>query len=348
VALTLGEIAVRTGTRLRGDPQRRVCRVATLAGADEGAISFLANPRYARQLADTRAGAVILSAADADDCPVDALIADDPYATYARVAALLHPPRRPAPGVHPSAVVCAGARLGPGVAVGANVVVEEGAVLGAGVVVGPGCVIGRGCRIGADSRLHANVTIYEGVVLGERVVVHGGAVLGADGFGIARTDDGWLNVPQVGGLRIGNDVDIGASTTIDRGAIEDTVIGDGVRLDNLIQVAHNVEIGEHTVIAACVGISGSTRIGRRCMIGGGVGINGHIEVGDDVVVTGMAMVTKSLPGPGVYSSGMPAEDNRRWARGLARYRQLEALTGRVKALEEQLASDAEDGGVDDK
>jgi UDP-3-O-[3-hydroxymyristoyl] glucosamine N-acyltransferase len=344
VALTLGDLAVRTGARLRGDPGREVCHVGTLAGADGGAVSFLANPRYARQLSQTRAGAVILRAEHLDDCPVDALVADDPYATYARVAAWLHPPGRPAPGVHPTAVIGRAVVLGEGVSVGPRVVLEDGVDLADHVVIGAGSVIGRGCRIGPHSTLHANVTLYHDVTLGARVIVHSGAVLGADGFGMAPTAEGWLKVPQVGGVRVGSDVEIGASTTIDRGAIEDTVIGDGARLDNLIQVAHNVEIGAHSVVAGCVGISGSTRIGQRCMIGGAVCLAGHLEIGDDVVITGMSMVTKSLPGPGVYSSGIPAEDNKRWARGVARYRQLDTMMRRLKTLEEQFTHNAQERG----
>jgi UDP-3-O-[3-hydroxymyristoyl] glucosamine N-acyltransferase len=341
VSITLGELAVKTGSRLEGDPDQTVSHVATLSRADGQSITFLANPKYARQLAGTGAGAVILHADQLEHCPVNALIADDPYVTYARVAALLYPPLRAPAGVHAAAVVAASARVGAGASVGANAVIEDDVVLGDGAIVGPGCVIGRGSRIGADTRLAANVTLYHGVEIGQRVVVHSGVVIGADGFGMARTAEGWLNVPQVGGVRIGNDVNIGAATTIDRGAIDDTVIGDGVRLDNLIQIAHNVVIGEHTVMAACVGVSGSTRIGRRCMIGGAACFAGHLEIGDDVVVTGMAMVTKSLSGPGVYSSGIPVEENRRWARGVARYRQLDGVMERLKALEGRLSVNGE-------
>ncbi len=336
VALSLGELAVCVGATLHGDPDRLVRRVGTLAGADAESISFLANPRYARQLAATSAGAVILRAAELAACPADALVVDDPYVAYARIADWLHPLQRPAPGVHPSAVVEAGAHLADGVSVGANAVVEDGAVLGPGVIVGPGCVVGRGATVGADTRLGANVTLCHEVQIGSRCVLQPAVVIGADGFGMARAPEGWLHVPQVGRVVVGDDVEIGAGTTIDRGAIEDTVVGNGVRLDNLIQVAHNVSIGDHTVIAACVGISGSTRIGRRCMIGGAACFAGHLEIGDDVVVTGMAMVTKSLPGPGIYSSGIPVEENRRWARGVARYRQLEDVIERLKALERAL------------
>ncbi|MEM9385848.1 MAG: UDP-3-O-(3-hydroxymyristoyl)glucosamine N-acyltransferase [Pseudomonadota bacterium] len=338
LALRLGDLAVRAGASLRGDPTRTIARVATLSDAGEDALSFLANPRYTRALATTRAGAVVLQRRHLDSCPVDALISDDPYLTYARIADWLYPRVRPEAGIHPSAVLGARVELARGVAIGPNAVIEDEVRIGRNTVVGAGCVIGTKSRLGADCRLAANVTLCHEVTLGDRVVLHPAVVIGADGFGMARTAGGWIGVPQVGGVRIGNDVEIGASTTIDRGAIGDTVIGNGVRLDNLIQVAHNVTVGEHTVIAACVGISGSTSIGQRCMIGGAACFNGHIEIGDDVVVTGMTMVTKSLDGPGVYSSGIPVQENKRWARGVARYKQLDELAGRVKRLEKQVAT----------
>ncbi len=340
--LTLGDLAVRAGCQLRGDPQRLIERVATLGAAGPDALSFLANPRYTQALANTRAGAVIVQGRHLEACPVDALVSEDPYVTYARMADWLYPRTRPAAGVHPSAVVGAQVVLADGVAVGPNAVIEDGVRIGAGSIIGAGCVIGADSQLGEDCRLAANVTLCHGTQLGNRVVLHPSVVIGADGFGMARTPEGWIGVPQVGAVRVGDDVEIGASTTIDRGAIDDTIIGNGVRLDNLIQVAHNVTIGDHTVIAACVGISGSTRIGQRCMIGGAACFNGHIEVGDDVVVTGMTMVTKSLSGPGVYSSGIPVEENKRWARGVTRYKQLGDLVSRVKRLEKRVGNSNDD------
>lgn len=339
---SLGELAARVGAELHGDPDRAVRGVGTLAQAGPQVISFLANPRYREALAQTGAAAVILQARHLDACPVDALVVGDPYLAYAQIADLLYPRQRPGPGVHPRAVVASDAVLGDGVTVAANAVIEEGVHVGEGTVIGAGCVIGPFSRIGRDCRLAANVTLCDRVLLGDRVVLYPGVVLGADGFGLARAPDGWLAVPQVGRVVIGSDVEIGAGTTVDRGAIGDTVIGDGVRLDNLIQVGHNVQIGEHTVIAACTGISGSTRIGRRCMIGGAACLNGHIEVGDDVVITGMAMVHGNLKGPGVYSSGLPAEENREWRRGVTRYRRLGALGDRVRQLEARLAIPSDD------
>jgi UDP-3-O-[3-hydroxymyristoyl] glucosamine N-acyltransferase len=229
--------------------------------------------------------------------------------------------------VHPDADVA------PDAAVGPQALVEAGVTIGSRASVGPGCVVMRGASIGPDSRLVARVTLYPGVVLGSRCTVHAGAVIGADGFGFAPDRDGYVKVPQVGGVRIGDDVDIGANTTIDRGAIEDTVIEDGVKLDNLVQIGHNVHIGAHTVLAGCVGISGSTTIGKRCMIGGASGTVGHIELGDDVLVTGMTMVTRSLKEPGIYSAGWPAVPAAEWRKTVARVRRLPSLERRLAVLE---------------
>ncbi len=275
----------------------------------------------------------ILDAAAATECPVAALVARNPYAAYARIAAELHPaPAAPA-GVHPTAVVDPGARIAPGAHVGPLAVVGPGCELGERAVVGPGCVLAGDVRVGDDTRLVARVTAYAGVRLGRRCLVHAGVVLGADGFGIAQDRDGWVKVPQVGGVAIGDDVEIGANTTIDRGAIDDTVIEDGVKLDNQIQVGHNVRIGAHTAIAGCVGISGSTTIGRRCLIAGAAGVAGHLEICDDVVVTGLTMVSASITKPGMYSSGLPAVETPTWRRVVARLRHLDELHDRVRRLE---------------
>ncbi|MBT8136408.1 MAG: UDP-3-O-(3-hydroxymyristoyl)glucosamine N-acyltransferase [Gammaproteobacteria bacterium] len=335
MSLTVAEIAVRHGCEVRGDPATVVERVATLERAGNGSISFLANPRYRRCLAATGASAVILAAADADECPVTALISDNPYALYARVAGELEPPPAPRPGIHPAAVVAADADVPETCEVAPGAVIEAGARLGAGVIVGPGCVVGTGATIGAGSRLTANVTVCHDVTLGSRCLVHPGTVIGSDGFGIAREPEGWIKVPQLGSVVVGDDVEIGACTSIDRGAIDDTVIGNGVKLDNQIQVAHNVHIGEHTVIAAGSGISGSTRIGRRCMIAGHVGFVGHLDIADDVVITGQTMVNRSISEAGVYSSALPMDEARRWRRNSARFRQLDAIAKRLKKLEKK-------------
>jgi UDP-3-O-[3-hydroxymyristoyl] glucosamine N-acyltransferase len=323
MSVAIGELAVRFGCALRGDPQLQVDHVAPLGTADDRAVSFLANPRLASQLAGTRAGAVVLEPASAAHCPVAALIIRNPHVVFARIAALLHPLPVPVPGTHPSAVVEPGASVDPSAEIGALTVVAAGAQIGPRCRIGPGCSIGGQVRLGADGRLGAHVTLEAHVRIGARALIHAGAVIGADGFGLAREDDGrWLKVPQVGGVLIGDDVEIGANTTIDRGAIEDTVIGDGVKLDNLIQVGHNVHIGAHTAVAACTGISGSTRIGARCMIGGGVGFAGHIEICDDVVIAGMSTVTHAIRQPGTYGSLIPAEPMRHWKRAVARLKQL--------------------------
>jgi UDP-3-O-[3-hydroxymyristoyl] glucosamine N-acyltransferase len=336
--LTLGELAIRHGLELRGDPDRRVSRVGTLQQAGPDSVSFLANPRYHKHLATTRAGAVVLEPDHAAECLVAVLVSRNPYATYARIAADLHPPPAFAPGVR------AGAWVDPTAEVAGDACVEPGAVIegsvriGAGAYVGPNCVVGSGAEIGAGSRLVANVTVCHGVRIGARTLVHPGVVIGADGFGIAREPDGWIKVPQLGGVMIGDDVEIGANTTIDRGAIDDTVIEEGVKLDNQIQVGHNVHIGAHTVIAGCTGIAGSTTIGRNCMIAGAVGIGGHLEIPDGTVVTGMTMVSRSIPKRGVYSGSLPFDEAGQWRRNAARFRQLDALAKRLAQLERRLGN----------
>jgi UDP-3-O-[3-hydroxymyristoyl] glucosamine N-acyltransferase len=316
-------LAVRFGLGLRGDPELRVRRVATLLHADDGALSFLANPRYRRQMQSTRATAVLVAAEHAEACPVAALIDPNPYLAYARIAELLHPQEPPAAGIHPSAVVARSARVAASATVGPLTVLEDDVEIGERVFLGPACVVQRGAWIGADSRLMTRVNVCAAVRIGQRCIVHAGAVIGADGFGFAPDAGTWVKVPQVGSVQIGDDVEIGANTTIDRGAIDDTVLENGVKLDNQIQVGHNVTIGAHTAIAGCVGISGSTTIGRRCMIGGAVGIAGHLTIADDVVVTGYSLVSASIRQAGSYSSGMPAVETRKWRRMVAHLRRLD-------------------------
>jgi UDP-3-O-[3-hydroxymyristoyl] glucosamine N-acyltransferase len=320
---SLEELAVRFGLGLRGEPTLRISRVATLSHAGTGSLSFLANPHYRRQLESTHATAVLVGPEDAEDCPVAALIDPNPYLAYARIALLLHPEAAPAAGIHPSAVIAPNARIAASAYVGPLAVIEAEAELGERVFVGPGCIVQRGACIGADSRLIARVDLYAGVRIGQRCILHAGAVVGADGFGFAANAGTWVKVPQVGSVRIGDDVEIGANTTIDRGAIDDTVVEHGVKLDNQIQVGHNVTIGAHTAVAGCVGISGSTTIGRRCMIGGGVGIAGHLTIADDVVVTGCSLVSASIKQAGSYSSGMPTVETRKWRRMVAHLRRLD-------------------------
>jgi UDP-3-O-[3-hydroxymyristoyl] glucosamine N-acyltransferase len=297
--------------------------VATLSRAESGTLSFLANSRYRRLLETTRATAVVMSAEDEAHCPVAALIHPNPYLAYARIATLMHPAASTAPGIHPSAVVGSRARVAASAGIGPLAVVEDEAEIGERVSIGPGCIVQRGARIGDDSILVSRVNLYPGVTLGQRCILHAGAVVGADGFGFAPDAGTWTKVPQVGSVRIGDDVEVGANTTIDRGAIDDTVVEDGVKLDNQIQVGHNVLIGAHTAIAACTGISGSTVIGQRCMIGGMVGFAGHLTIADDVVVTGCSLVSASIKKAGSYSSGMPTVETRLWRRMVAHLRRLD-------------------------
>ncbi|MEX2495744.1 MAG: UDP-3-O-(3-hydroxymyristoyl)glucosamine N-acyltransferase [Woeseia sp.] len=330
---TLGELAIRFGCELAGDPDTTVTQVATLANADEKSLTFLANPAYRKDLPATHAAAVVLRPEDLEACPVAALISQDPYTSYAHMAGVLHPSPPLIAGTHESAIIAPSANVSGGAQVAARAVIGEDSVVEDGVYVGIGAVVGPRCRIGQGTRLHANVTIVEDVRIGRRCIVHSGAVIGCDGFGNARSDTGWVKVPQIGGVEIGDDVEIGANTTIDRGAIEDTVLENGVRLDNLIQIAHNVRIGEHTAMAAFSGVSGSTIIGKRCMFGGQAGIVGHIRICDDVIVGGATMVSRDIREPGFYTASFPAEKNRDWKRIVARFRRIEELARRVARLE---------------
>jgi len=335
VALTLSDIIARLGGRLHGRDDLVVSGVGPLDRATQGQLSFLANPKYRNQLASTRASVVVVDEQTEVPASLSAIHVDNPYLYFARVVALLNPPREFAPGIHPGAVIEGVVHERAHIAAG--VVIEAGSEVGEGAVIGPGCVIGRDCRIGRHTRLSANVTLYAGCTVGDNCVIHSGAVIGADGFGFARTSDGqWVKFPQVGGVRIGNDVEIGANTTIDRGALTDTVIGNGVKLDNQIQVGHNVEIGEQTAIAGCVGIAGSTRIGKRCMIGGQAGIIGHLSIADDVVVSAGTLVTKSIKTAGVYTANLPLQTHTEWVRNFSRLRHLDAMAQSIRTIEKRL------------
>ena len=336
MALRLDEIVARFGGILVGAGDTPISRIAALENAGPGDLAFLANPKYRSQLSTTRAAAVIM-APPAADGPVAAILTAQPYLYYARVAQWLNPLPASEPGVHPSAAVegevAATASIGPHVWIG------PGAKLGERVVIGANCSVGAGVEIGAGSRLAANVAIYSGCRLGARCLVHSGAVLGADGFGFARETAGaWVKIPQVGRVLIGDDVEIGAGTTIDRGALGDTVIGDGVKLDNQIQVGHNVQIGAHTAMAGCVGIAGSAVIGARCTVGGGAVILGHLHIADDVNVAAGTLVTKSIQGAGTYSGAVPFLEHGSWLRNFSRLRHLDAMAGKIRALEQRLAA----------
>ncbi|KAB7774378.1 UDP-3-O-acylglucosamine N-acyltransferase [Xanthomonas sacchari] len=332
---TADEIAERFGLQVHGDGSVAVRGVATLAQAGPGQLSFLANPRYRAQLADSTAAIVVLRADDAEAAPGTALIARDPYVAFAKIAALFDvAPLRP-PGIHPSASIDPSAQVAASAHIGAFVSIGARSVVGEGCVIGPGCVIGEDCQIGAGSELIARVTLVTRVRLGQRVRVHPGAVLGADGFGLAMDAGRWIKVPQLGGVRIGDDCEIGANTCVDRGALEDTTLEEDVRLDNLVQVAHNVHIGAHSAIAGCTGIAGSAKIGRYVMLGGAVGVVGHLEICDKVVVTGKSVVRNSIHEPGEYSSGTPLTDNRTWRKNAARFKQLDALARRILSVSKE-------------
>lgn len=333
---SLRDISERFGGEVIGDPDIRIRQVATLDNAGPGAIAFLANARYQQQLASTRATAVIVGEAMRDATVLPRVVCADPYAYFAHVSGLLNPPRLAQPGRHPSAVIDASAVIAKEVEIDSLVAIGRNTRIGARSLIGAGCVIGDDVTLGEDVRLHANVTIYDRCVIGSRVILHSGAVIGADGFGMAMSEGRWLKVPQIGRVVIGDDVEIGANTTIDRGAIDDTVIEEGVKLDNQIQIAHNVRIGAHTAIAACVGVAGSAKIGRYCRIGGASGIVGHMTIADHVEISAHTLVTKSIEKTGTYTGAYPFDNNREWRRNAAQLRHLDDLANRVRALEQGL------------
>ncbi len=335
MAHRLGDIACQTGVRLVGDADCIISSIAVLQDAAPGSISFLSNRKYRKYLKTTRASAIILGPELLEDCPANALVSDNPYLVFAKVAQLMTVPPIIKAGQHASAIVAPSAQIDASARIGPGVVIEDNVVIGARVDIGAGCVIGAGCQIGEESRLVANVTLCHEVTIGQRVLIHPGAVIGSDGFGLANDDGAWVKVPQLGAVRIGDDVEIGANTTIDRGAIKDTVIGDGVKLDNQIQIAHNVEIGAHTAIAACVGIAGSTKIGSHCTLAGGVGVVGHLDIADHVHFSAQTLVTRSVTTPGYFSGNLPAVPNNVWRKTIARIRQLEETTQRIRDLEKQ-------------
>ncbi|MCI0749535.1 MAG: UDP-3-O-(3-hydroxymyristoyl)glucosamine N-acyltransferase [Nevskiales bacterium] len=333
---TLGDLAQRYALKLTGDPAVEIRGVCALEPGQAGKLSFLFNARRRSLLEATRAAAVVLSPGDAAGFRGNALIAPDPHLAFARIAALFDTADAFIPGVHPDAVIAPGIKIPASSHVAAQCVIEAGVEIGAHTFMGPGSVIRRGARIGDRSRLEARVYLGPGVQLGMRCRIQPGAVIGSRGFGLVRGAQGWEEVPQLGSVRIGDDVEVGANTTIDRGTLDDTVLENGVKLDNQIHIAHNVHIGAHTAVAACVGVAGSTRIGARCMIGGAAVLADHIEIGDDVVVQGYAMVTKSLKGPGQYGSGLPVQPAREWRRSIARLHRLERFVERLVVVERRL------------
>jgi len=338
----LGELASASGAELRGDPELLIRGLAPLPSAGPGELSFLANPAYRRFLATTSAAAVIVHPALADASPVAALISPDPYLAFARLSRLFDHRPLPQAGVDAHASVSASARVDRSASVGAGCVLEDDVEIGAGTVLGPGCHVGRGSRIGRDCRLWSNVVVYHGVHLGDRVVVHAGSVIGSDGFGYAASDEGWVRIAQLGGVLIGDDVDIGANTTIDRGAIEDTVIEDGVKLDNLVQVGHNVAVGEHCILCGQVGIAGSAKIGNRVVLAGQTGVNDNIFVGDDVIAGGGTKIFTNAPA-GRVLLGYPAVKMETHLDIQKALRRLPRLAAAVAALQKAVSKG---GGTD--
>lgn len=335
MGLSVDEIVSRLGGRLVGNGALKVTGAAPLDHASGNEISFLANPKYRSQLSSTGAGVVVTD--EKVDVPdsLTVIRTRNPYLYFARVVGLLNPPRAFEPGISDRAVVegdvAASAHVAPGA------VIEAGASVAEEAVIGPNCVIRTGAKIGARTRLMANVTIYEHCLIGDDCIIHSGTVIGSDGFGFARSEDHqWIKFPQVGRVCIGNDVEIGANTAIDRGAMSDTVIGDGVKIDNLVQIAHNVEVGDHTAIAGSAGIAGSSKVGKRCMIGGQSGVSGHLNVCDDVVISGDSLVSKSITNPGQYTANLPQQTHGEWVRNFSHLRRLDDMAKKIRALEKRL------------
>ena len=336
VTMTLGQLAEALGAELKGPEALEITGLATLQEAVSGQLSFLANKQYRKFLDDSTASAVLLKVEDAEGFAGNALIVADPYLAYARISHLFDPKPKAVAGIHPSAVVAEDAQVDVSASIGPFAVVESGARIDANVTVGAHCFIGARCVIGEGGWLAPRVTLYHDVTIGKRVVIQSGAVIGGEGFGFANEKGIWRKIAQIGGVTLGDDVEIGVNTAVDRGALSDTRIGDGVKLDNQIQIAHNVQVGDHTAMAACVGISGSTRIGKHCMIAGGVGMVGHIDVCDNVFVSGMTMVTRSITEPGGYSSGTAMQPLAEWRKSAARIRQLDEMSKRLQQLEKRV------------
>lgn len=335
-SIRLADLAQQLDAELHGDGDIVITGVASMQSAGEGQITFIVNSRYREQLATCQASAVVMTADDLPFAKSAALVVKNPYLTYARMAQILDTTPQPAQNIAPSAVIDASARLGNNVSVGANAVIESGVELGDNVVIGAGCFVGKNSRIGAGSRLWANVTIYHEIQIGEQCLIQSSTVIGADGFGYANDRGNWIKIPQLGRVIIGDRVEIGACTTIDRGALDDTIIGNGVIIDNQCQIAHNVVIGDNTAVAGGVIMAGSLKIGRYCMIGGASVINGHMEICDKVTVTGMGMVMRPISEPGVYSSGIPLQPNKVWRKTAALVMNIDEMNKRLKAVERKV------------
>lgn len=344
--LTLAQLAHQLGAELRlgpdGDPEREVSGLNTLQDASASEVTFLASANYRRFLGDTRAAAVLLRADFVDECPVSALVVENPYHAFACATALFDRTPVPSAGVHPAATVHPEASVHPSASVAAGAVVEAYASICAGASVGPNCFVGEGSEIGEGSRLNAGAVVYHGCSIGRDCTIHSQAVIGADGFGFAPHERRWTKIYQLGGVEIGDEVEVGACTCIDRGALGNTVIGRGVKIDNQVQIAHNVQIGDYSAIAACSAVAGSASIGKHCTIAGGAGVVGHVTVADGSHITAMTLVTKSIDSAGSYSSGTPFSDSRSWRRNAVRYAQLDQMARRLRDLEKRL--EQQEGG----
>lgn len=357
MTLRLGDIVASLSgefdARLVGNPNTVIERLAPLESADASALAFLSHPKYQSQLADSAAACVVVGPAMAEVAARRGacIVVQDPYYYFARITQLwrrAHPPvgQSPVPFIHPSAIVHARARLAPDVSVDAFACIGADAVLEKGVRVGAHAVVGSGVQVGAETLLSARVTVGDGCSLGERCIVHPGAVIGADGFGFAQHDGRWVKIEQLGNVRIGNDVEIGANTCIDRGALQDTVIEDGVKLDNLVQIGHNVRIGRHSALAGCAGVAGSAVIGAHCTVGGGAVVLGHLSLADHVHISAASVVTRSILKPGHYTGLFPIDDNAQWEKNAASLKQLHVLRERLKSLEKM--TDKASGKIEEK
>lgn len=333
MSFTLAKLSAYTATTVAGDPNCEIKSVSSLQNAVAGEITFFVNSRLKQQLKETRASAVILDKKFVDLCPTHALVTNNPYLVFAKIATLLHPMPKPTVGIHSTAIISNNTEIGENCSIGPYTVIDENCVIGENTRIGSNCVIHKSCKLEEDCRLFDNITLCHQTLLGKRVTIHPGTVIGSDGFGLANEGGKWVKIPQLGRVRIGDDVEIGANTTIDRGTLEDTIIADGVKIDNQVQIAHNVHIGAHTVIAACVGIAGSTVIGEFCRIGGGAGFSGHLKIVDNVEVGGMTRVTRSIKTAGTYVSGTPVQPYKKWLRSSALFNKIEEFAMRIKKIE---------------
>lgn len=341
VTLSLAELATLTGGTLYGDDNATVTMVAPMDKAQQGHVTFLSNPKYAKHLAECKATVVMVKEAQREQALGNVLVVDDPYVAFAKVAQALDTTPAPASDIAPSAVIAQDAKLGRNVSIGANAVIESGVELADNVVIGAGCFVGKNAKLGTNTKLWSNVSIYHDVQIGSDCLVQANTVIGSDGFGYANEKGEWVKIPQLGSVRIGNRVEIGACTTIDRGALDDTVIEDNVIIDNQLQIAHNVHIGYGTAMAGGTIVAGSTTIGKYCIIGGGTVINGHISIADGVTITGMGMVMRGIEEKGMYSSGIPLQPNKEWRKTAARVHRIDEMNKRLKAVEKQLENSSD-------